>query len=77
MTTGKIKALTVRTFVGKVVSLLFNILSRFGVVFLLSKNRFRLGTAKPEVVRSAPPPTYGGRVKTCIEKRRKGSKGII
>ena len=34
MTTGKIKALTVQTFVGKVVSLLFNILSRFGVVFL-------------------------------------------
>ena len=29
MTTGKIRALTVQTFVGKVISLLFNVLSRF------------------------------------------------
>ena len=34
MTTGKIKALTVQTFVSKVMSLLLNILSRFVVVFL-------------------------------------------
>ena len=34
MITGKTIALTRWTFVGKVVSLLFNILSRFGVVFL-------------------------------------------
>lgn len=46
-------------------------------VFLLSKNRFGLGTAKPEVVRSSGPPTYGGRVEPCIEKRKKGSKGVI
>ena len=43
----------------------------------MSKNRFGLGTAKPEVVRSARPPTYGGRVETCIEERKKGSKGVI
>ena len=34
MTPGKIKALTVRTFVGKVVSLLFNMLSRLDITFL-------------------------------------------
>ena len=34
MTTGKIIALTIRTFVSKVVSLLFNMLSRFVIAFL-------------------------------------------
>ena len=34
MTTGKTIALTLRTFVGKVMSLLFNILSRFIIAFL-------------------------------------------
>ena len=34
MTTGKTIALTRRTFVGKVMSLLFNILSRFVIAFL-------------------------------------------
>ena len=34
MTTGKTKALTRRTFVGKVMSLLFNMLSRFVIAFL-------------------------------------------
>ena len=36
MTTGKTIALTIRTFVSKVMSLLFNMLSRFVLVFLLS-----------------------------------------
>ena len=35
MTTGKIIALTRQTFVGKVMSLLFNMLSRFVIAFLL------------------------------------------
>ena len=35
MTSGKTIALTVQTFVGKVMSLLFNILSRFVIAFLL------------------------------------------
>ena len=35
MTTGKTIALTIRTFVGKVMSLLFNTLSRFVIAFLL------------------------------------------
>ena len=34
MTTGKTKALTRWTFVGKVMSLLFNMLSRFVIAFL-------------------------------------------
>ena len=34
MTTGKTIALTIQTFVGKVMSLLFNTLSRFVIVFL-------------------------------------------
>ena len=34
MTTGKTIALTGRTFVGKVISLLFNMLSRFVIAFL-------------------------------------------
>ena len=36
MTTGKTIALTIQSFVGKVMSLLFNTLSRFVVAFLLS-----------------------------------------
>ena len=38
MTTGKIIALTIWTFVGKVISLLFNMLSRFVVASLPSKH---------------------------------------
>ena len=34
MTTGKTKALTIQTFVGKMMSLLFNMLSRFVIGFL-------------------------------------------
>ena len=39
MATGKTKALTIQTFVGKVISLLFNTMSRFVIAFLpRSKN---------------------------------------
>ena len=41
MTTGKIIALTVQIFVGKVMSLLFNMLSRFVIAFL-SRNKHLL-----------------------------------
>ena len=40
MTTGKTKALIGRTFVGKVMSLLFNMLSRFVITFLWRSKRF-------------------------------------
>ena len=39
MTTGKTKALTRQTFVGKVMSLLFNMLSRFVITFLPRSKR--------------------------------------
>ena len=39
MTTGKTMALTIQTFVGKVLSLLFNTLSRFVIAFLLRSKR--------------------------------------
>ena len=39
MTTGKTIALTIQTFDGKVMSLLFNMLSRSVITFLLRSNR--------------------------------------
>ena len=39
MTTGKTIALTIRTFVGKVMSLLFNTLSKFVIAFLPRSKR--------------------------------------
>ena len=39
MTTGKTTALTRQTFIGKVMSLLFNTLSRFGIAFLPMSKR--------------------------------------
>ena len=39
MTIGQAIALTIRTFVGKVISLLLNTLSRFAIAFL-PKNKF-------------------------------------
>ena len=42
MTTGKTIALMIWPFVGKVMSLLFNMLSRFVIAFYGSKNEVRL-----------------------------------
>ena len=39
MTTGKTIALTIQTFVGKVISLIFNTLSRFVIAFLPRSKR--------------------------------------
>ena len=39
MTTGKTIALTIQNFIGKVISLLFNMLSRFVIAFLARSNR--------------------------------------
>ena len=51
MTTGKTSALTRRTFVSKVISLLFNTLSRFVTAFLLwSKRLLILWLQSPSVV---------------------------
>ena len=40
MTTGKTIALTIQTFVGKVISLLFNMLSRLVIAFLPESKHF-------------------------------------
>ena len=51
MTTGKTIALTIWTFVGKVMSLLFNMLSRFVIAFLLrSKHLLLSWLQSPSVV---------------------------
>ena len=51
MTTGKTIALTRQTFVGKVISLLFNILSRFVITFLpKSKHLLILWLQSPSTV---------------------------
>ena len=56
MTTGKTKALTSRTFVGKVMSLLFNMLSRFVITFLLrSKHLLISWLQSPSAVIWSPP----------------------
>ena len=47
MTTGKAIALTLWTFVGKVMSLLFNALSRFVIAFLPSSKRLSGGDGIP------------------------------
>ena len=51
MTAGKTIALTIQTFVGKVMSLLFNMLSRFVIAFLLrSKHLLILWLQSPSAV---------------------------
>ena len=47
MTTGKTIALTRRTFVGKVMSLLFNILSRFVIAFLPKNKHLLISWLQP------------------------------
>ena len=55
MTTGKTIALTIWTFVGKVMSLLFNMLSRFVIAFLLRSKRLLLSWLQsPSVVMLEP-----------------------
>ena len=57
MTTGKTIALTRQTFVGKVMSLLFNMLFRLGITFLpRSKSLLISWLQSPSVVILEPPP---------------------
>ena len=53
MTTGKTIVLTIQTFVGKVMSLLFNTLSRFVTAFLLRSKCLNV-TAVPTVILEPP-----------------------
>ena len=56
MTTGKIIALTTRTFVGKVMSLLFNVLSRLVITFLPRSKHFLISLLQsPSAVIWEPP----------------------
>ena len=65
MTTGKIIALTRRTFVGKVMSLLFNILSRLFIAFLpRSKHLFISWLQSPSAVILEPPKIKSDTVST-------------
>ena len=50
MTTGKTIALTMQIFVGKVMSLLFNMLSKFVIVFLPGRNLLVSWLQSPSVV---------------------------
>ena len=57
MTTGKTIALTRRTFVGKVISLLFNMLSRLVITFLPRSKRLLISWLQsPSAVILEPPP---------------------
>ena len=57
MTTGRTVALTIWTFVGKVMSLLFNTLPRFVVVFLAMSKRLLISWLQsPSALISEPPP---------------------
>ena len=47
VTTGKTIALTIQTFVGKVISLLFNMLSRFVIAFLPRSNHLLISWLHP------------------------------
>ena len=56
MTTGKVIALTRQTFVGKVMSLLFNMLSRLVITFLPRSKRLLISWLQsPSVVILEPP----------------------
>ena len=56
MTTGKTIALTIRTFVGKVISLLFNMLTRLVITFLpRRKHIFISWLPSPSAVILEPP----------------------
>ena len=62
MTDGKNVALTIRTFVGKIMSLLFNILSRFGMAFFPSSKHLLISwlqspsivILEPKKIKSVP-----------------------
>ena len=65
MTTGKTTALTRRTFVGKVMSLLFNMLSRLVITFLPMSKRLLISWLQtPSAVILEPPKIKSDTVST-------------
>ena len=72
MTTGKTKALSRWTFVGKVMSLLFNMLSRLVITFLLRSKRLLISWQQsPSAVVLEPQKI---RLSTTKKKKIKGKK---
>ena len=67
MTTGKTIALTIRTFVGKVMSLLFNTLTRFVTAFLPRSKRLLISWLQsPSTVILEPPKIKSATVSTVF-----------
>ena len=65
MTTGKTKAFTRRTYVGKVISLLFNMLSRLVITFLPRSKRLLISWLQsPTAVILEPPKIKSDTVST-------------
>ena len=78
MTTGKNIALTRQTFVGKVMSLLFNMLSRFIITFLpRSKYLLILWQQSPSAVILEPPKIKSATVYPSISHEVMGPDAMI
>ena len=77
MTTGKTIALTRGTFVGKVISLLFNILSRLLITFLQRSKRLLISWLQsPSAVILEPPKIKSDTISTVSPKAREFQKNI-
>ena len=78
MTTGKTIALTRRTFVGKVMSLLFNMLSRLVITFLLRSKRLLISWLQsPSAVILEPPKIKSDTVSPSISHEVMGPDAMI
>ena len=78
MITGKIIALIRRTFVGKVMSLLFNVLSRLVITFLPRSKRLLISwLLSPSAVILEPPKTKSATVSPSISHEVMGSDAKI
>ena len=78
MTTGKTKALTRWTFVDKVMSLLFNMLSRLGITFLSRSKRLLISwLPSPSVVILEPPQIKSATVSPSICHEVMGPDALI
>ena len=78
MTTGKTIALTRRTLVGKVMSLLFNMLSRLSITFLpRSKHLLISWLQSPSAVILEPPKIKSATVSPSISYEVMGPDAII
>ena len=78
MTTGKTIALTRRTFVGKVMSLLFNMLSRLVITFLPRSKRLLISWLQsPSAVILEPPKIKSDTVSPSISHEVMGPDAMI